>query len=240
MKPSSRALAALITGGLLSSAASGCKREEPKPTSEPPAATGSARALPPTKAYTNPTPDEVGTLPEGIGLGVGTAVPDVSLSDADGHQVSLRELASRGSLLVVFYRGGWCPFCNFQIHELTTAFPEFRRRGVTPVAISVDRVEEAARTSATYQIPFPVLSDPDLAAHRAFRVARHVDDAEFARLKGMGLDLEAASGRDHHMIAVPAVFVIAHGEIRWAHANQDYKKRPSVAQLLHALDQIAR
>jgi len=55
--------------------------------------------------------------------------------------VSLRDLASRGSLLVTFYRGGWCPFCNFQIRELTTAFPEFRRRGVTPIAISVDRVE---------------------------------------------------------------------------------------------------
>jgi len=105
--------------------------------------------------------------------------------------VSLRDLASRGSLLVTFYRGGWCPFCNFQIRELTTAFPEFRRRGVTPIAISVDRVEEAAKTSATCEIPFPVLPDPNLVAHRAFRVVRHVGDAEFARLKGKGLDIKA-------------------------------------------------
>lgn len=235
-----RAVAALIIGGLLSAATSGCKREEPNPTSAPAAASGSARAMPPAKAYSNPAADEVGTLPEGIGLAVGTAVPDVSLSDTEGRRVSLRDLASRGSLLVIFYRGGWCPFCNFQIRELTTAFPEFRRRGVTPLAISVDRVEEAAKTSATYEIPFPVLSDPDLAAHRAFRVVRHVDDAEFARLRGMGLDLEAASGQDHHMIAIPAAFVITQGAVRWAHANQDYKSRPSVAQLLHALDHPPR
>ncbi|NVJ08307.1 AhpC/TSA family protein [Myxococcus sp. AM001] len=240
MKSPLHTLAPLVAGVLLSAGVSGCKREEPKPTSPPAAATGAASAGPPTKAYTHPAADQLGTLPEGIGLPVGAALPDVSLSDAEGRQVSLRELGSRGPLLVIFYRGGWCPFCNFQIRELTTAFPEFRRRGVTPVALSVDRIEEAAKTRATYEIPFPVLSDPDLVAHRAFRVVRHVDDAEFARLKNMGLDIEAASGRDHHMLAVSAAFIITEGEVRWAHADQDYKKRPSVAQLLHALDQLPR
>lgn len=234
-----RALVALVSGGLLT-ALSGCKREEPRPSSEPAAATGSARTMPPTKAYANPSAAEVGTLPDGVGLAVGSAVPDVSISDSEGRQVALRDLASRGALLVVFYRGGWCPFCNFQIRELTTAFPEFQRRGVGLVAISVDRVEEAAKTNATYQIPFPVLSDPDLLAHRAFRVTRLVDDAEVARLKAMGLDIEAASGRHHHTIAIPATFLVVQGVVRWAHASQDYRTRPSTAQLLSAVDQVLR
>jgi peroxiredoxin len=87
------------------------------------------------------------------------------LHDAAGLEVRLSDLMRRGPLLLVFYRGGWCPYCNFQIRELTAAYPEYGKRGVTPVAISVDRVEESAKTLATYSIPFPVLSDPELAAH---------------------------------------------------------------------------
>lgn len=149
----------------------------------------------------------------------------------------LRELVTTGPVLLVFYRGGWCPYCNSQIHELTAAYPEYKKRGVTPVAISVDRVEESAKTQATYTIPFPVLSDSDLAAHRAYRVLHEVDEAEFARLKGFGIDLERASGRSHHAIAVPSLFVIdGKGVVRWAHANLDYKVRPSTVQILAAID----
>lgn len=239
MKRSSGGTAAALVFGLALMGSASCKREEPSPGPPASASMVAPAGRPPAKAYSNPPDREVGTLPPGVGLAVGTAAPDATLLDAGGQHVSLRDLASRGPLLIVFYRGGWCPFCNFQIHELTTAFPEFRRRGVTPVAISVDRVEEAARTRATYEIPFPVLSDQDLLAHRAFHVVRHVDDAELSRLKGMGLDLEAASGRDHHSIAVPAIFIVDRGGVvRWAHAKVDYKVRPSTPQLLQALDQV--
>lgn len=141
--------------------------------------------------------------------------------------------------MLVFYRGGWCPFCNYQIRQLTEAYPQYRERGVTPVAISVDRPEEAAKTRATYEIPFPVLSDPDLAAHRAYRVMHEVDDAERERLAGFGMDIERASGRDHHVIAIPSVFVVdAEGVVRWAHADPDYRVRPSNEQILAALDRL--
>ncbi|MEO8601070.1 MAG: peroxiredoxin-like family protein [bacterium] len=241
MKRSSGRVVAAIVFGLALAGTASCKREEPSPGAPASASTVATATRPRAKAYSNPPEQEVGTLPAGVGLTVGGAAPDATLLDANGQRVNLRELASHGALLLVFYRGGWCPFCNFQIHELTTAFPEFQRRGVTPVAISVDRVEETAKTRATYAIPFPVLSDQDLLAHRAFRVVRHVDDAELSRLNGMGLDLEAASGRDHHMIAIPAIFILDQaGVIRWAHANVDYKVRPSAEQLLQAIDQVLR
>jgi peroxiredoxin len=141
---------------------------------------------------------------------------------------------------LIFYRGGWCPFCNFQIRELTHAYGELRKRGVMPVAVSVDRTDEATRTSATYEIPFRVLSDPDLQAHEAFKVVHHADDAEVARLKGFGMDIEQYSGRDHHAIAIPSMFVIdKSGMVRWAHAARDYKTRPSPEQLFAALDGLA-
>jgi peroxiredoxin len=187
----------------------------------------------------SPQPQQLGTLPEGVGIVVGQRAPDALLRDANNHAVQLRDLVATGPILLVFYRGGWCPYCNFQIHEMTVTFPELERRGVTPVAVSVDRVEESARTQATYTIPFPVLSDPDLAAHRAFRVVHHADEAEVERLRGFGLDIERASGRDHHDFAIPSIFVIDRdGIVRWAHADPDYRVRPTTAQILAAIDSL--
>lgn len=191
------------------------------------------------KETATPEADRIGTLPTDIGIPVGEQAPDAVLRDIEGREVRLRDLVVKGPILLLFYRGGWCPFCNFQIHEMTEAYPELERRGVTPVAVSVDCVDEAATTQATYTIPFPVLSDPDLVAHRAFRVARHVGEAEVTRLRGFGMDIERSSGRDHHMIAIPSVFIIdREGIVRWAHADRDYKVRPSTEQIIAAIDSL--
>lgn len=207
------------------------------PTSSPaPAAT------PPTAPRTAPTAttadDRLGTRPEGFGLAPGAPMPMVTIADIDGRAVDLKGLADKGPLLLVFYRGGWCPFCNTQLRGLATASAEFQQRGVTPVAVSVDRPDEATKTKAAWSIPFPVLADPDLVAHGAFQVGRVVPDDEVAMLKGKGLDLERASGKTHHTIAVPAVFFVEGGVVRWSHVDLDYKTRPSVPQLLAAIDRV--
>jgi peroxiredoxin len=216
---------------------SSAKTRESGRAAPEPAAQASAGG-PRMKEHRVPPIERVGTLPPNVGISVGQQAPDATVHDADGREVSLRGLAGKdGRMLVAFYCGGWCPFCNFQIHELTTAYPELQRRGVLPVTISVDRPEESARIRATYTIPFPVLSDPDLSAHRAFRVLHHTDDAEVARLKGFGMDLERSSGQTHHVIAIPSMFLMdGHGVVRGAHADPDYKVRPSVAQFLAAID----
>jgi peroxiredoxin len=219
--------------------------KKPTPTasaapSAAPAASTSATAMKPRmKEIAAPPEARVGTLPPDIGVAVGQPAPDASLHDSGGAGVRLADLFSKGAVLLVFYRGGWCPFCNFQIHELTEAYPEYQKRGVTPVAISVDKQEEGAKTRATYTIPFPVLSDPDLVAHKAYRVLHHADDAEVQRLKGFGIDLEKSSGRDHHTFAVPALFLVDKtGKVRWAHADVDYKTRPRTKQILAAIDAL--
>jgi peroxiredoxin len=215
----------LATGGALA---------QPVPVAAP------APKAPPQKESAQTPPPRLGTLPEGVGLAVGSKVPDARLSDAEGRPVQLSDLVKRGPVLVMFYRGGWCPYCNFQIRSLTQAHGEFQRRGITPVAISVDKIQEAAKTRATYAVPFPVLSDPDLATHRAFRMVHQADDAEVAKLKGYGIDLEASSGRTHHGFAVPGLFLIDRdGTVRWAHADPDYKVRPKTEQILAAIDSAA-
>ncbi|MBI4951540.1 MAG: AhpC/TSA family protein [Myxococcales bacterium] len=191
----------------------------------------------PMKAYAFTADERVGKLPDGVGIAVGARAPDFTIDDASGGNVRLADLIAKGHVLLSFYRGGWCPYCSFEVHDLTDAYPEFRKRGVTPVAISVDRPEESSKTAATYEIPFPVLSDPDLVAHRAFRVVHVADEAEFGKLKSFGIDLERASGRDHHSFAIPSYFLVSRdGIVRWAHADAEYKVRPSRRQLLAAVD----
>ena len=217
------------TSSSRSSTARDAEASEPSPS-----------AAAPRQNETTETPTaQLGTLPEGLGLPVGLPMPDARLRDIKGETVHLSGLVADGPLLLVFYRGGWCPYCNFQIHNLTDAFGEFKSRGVTPVAITVDRFEEAAATKATYTIPFPVLADTELEAHHAFSVLRQADEAEVEKLRGFGIDLEASSGRADHVFAVPAVFLVDKGGvIRWAHADRDYRQRPSTKQLLSVIDTV--
>ncbi len=202
----------------------------PKPSAAP------ARKQKQTAA---PSKDQLGTLPEGVGVPVGQEAPSATVQDFRGKEVELSKLWAKGPVLLVFYRGGWCPYCNFQVRELTRAFPKFRERKVTPVLVSVDRPSESAKTQAAYEIPFPVLSDPELALHKAYQVLNEVDDETLAKYEKFGVDLEAQSGQKHHTIAVPAVFLVdSTGVVRWAHADKDYKVRPSTEQLLAAIDHV--
>lgn len=183
--------------------------------------------------------DTLGTNDDGIGLAPGATVPGFAVHSFDGRPVSWDELVERGPLLVVFYRGGWCPYCNVQIRQLTEAYAQFEERGILPVLVSVDKADASSLVQNAYEIPFPVLSDPDLHAHEAFGVTMQVDAETAARYSSMGLDLNAWSGREDHRIAVPAAFFVdSNGIVRWAHSARDYRVRPSPKQLLDVADRI--
>ncbi len=188
------------------------------------------------KAFASAAPDSLGTRQDELGLGPGNPAPDFTAADVHGKPVTLEGLLTKGAVLLVFYRGGWCPYCNYQVHQLAEAYPRFKAAGVRPVMVSVDKPSGAKAVRQTYEVPFPLLSDPDLKAHDAFGITLHLDDARVAQLKGWNLDLEAWSARDHHKLAVPSIFLVdAGGTIRWAHVAKDYKIRPDAEQLLEVV-----
>ncbi len=188
----------------------------------------------------HPTDADLGRRANSASLGPGVRAPVSRLFDIHGEGVALSTWIGHGPVALVFYRGGWCPYCSVQLHELAARSSDFTRRGVQVLAISVDRPAAAAEAGARWEIPFPVLADPDLVAHEAFGVVHTADDAEVARLHSLGIDLEAASGRTHHRFAIPSIFVIdGAGVIRWAHSDPDYRTRPSAQQLLQAIDQLS-
>lgn len=203
---------------------------------------GSAQTSPqvPTpKEYASPESMRLGVLAQGTGIPVGEHVPDLSARDLSDKVVSLASMYESGPILLVFYRGGWCPYCNMEIHLLTSAYAEFEKRGVTPVALSVDRPDAESVLKATYVIPFPVLSDVDAHVLEAFHVAQTVPPDTVGAMQSKGIDLERYSGEKHHKIAIPSLFLIDRdGVVRWAHSDPDYKVRPSTAQILAAIDSV--
>ena len=249
---SARALGLFLLAGCAScskSASDPSPKANASNASDPPVAAAASATTPASvassppashmKDYAAPAPDRLGVLAPGTGVAVGQRVPNVSALDLDGKHVSLAELYERGPNLLAFYRGGWCPYCNTEIHALTQAYPEYRKRGVTPVAISVDKPEEGVKLKASYVIPFPVLSDSDAKSLDAFHLVKKVSDEEAAKMKSFGVDLEAFSGKTHHEIAIPALFVIDRtGTVRFAHSDPDFKVRPTTAQLLTAIDAL--
>jgi len=105
--------------------------------------------------------------------------------------------------------------------------------------VSVDTPARAREAQATYEIPFPVLSDPDAIMIDAFNVVNELDEAGVERLEGFGIDVEAWSDREHHKIAIPSIFLVdEEGVVRWAHAAHDYKRRPSLDQVVEAIAPI--
>jgi peroxiredoxin len=228
----------------LSVAVAGCDRAS---SASPPPADASQTTVhsgtQPAAAPANPPPgppaltetpaDKLGTVPAGLGLKVGDKAPTLSLDSVTGGQQSLGDLYAQGPTFVVFYRGGWCPFCNLQIHELSNAAPEFAKRGLRLVAISVDVPTQEAMTQAKHGVPFPMLSDPKLKAHQAFHVVHTAGEGEQKVLAGFGIDLQKFSGETHKSFAVPSMFLVdKQGVVRWEHADEDFKTRPTAKQML--------
>ncbi len=227
-----------LVPALLLAALAACGGTSTAPSGEP-AMTRPAPAAAAGPSLTVTAADKLGTAPAGVGLAVGDRAPDGQLPDDTGAPRALTELYAMGPTFVVFYRGGWCPFCNVQLRELSEAKAEFDQRGVKLVAISVDQPSEEAVTQAKQGVAFPMLSDSDLTIHKAFKVVHVPGAAEAKALAGYGIDLAKHSGQDHGSFAVPAVFMIDEtGVIRFAHVDEDYKVRPSVAQLLAVADKL--
>ena len=171
-------------------------------------------------------------------LGQGKKAPVTVLRRPDGQEVDLATLYAQKPTVLIFYRGGWCPYCNAHLGQIATAEPELLSMGYQILAISPDRPEELAKTLDKQHLTYQLLSDSDVAFARAFGLVFRVDDPTLEKYKGFGIDLEQASGRPHHMLPVPAVYIVdMQGIIRFAHWDADYKKRLEPKALLKAAEE---
>ena len=154
--------------------------------------------------------------------------------------MKLSKLYADGPTFIVFYRGGWCPFCNAQLHSLAEGKAEFDKHGIKLVAISVDLPGEEAKTQAKQGVPFPMLSDSKLVVQSAFKIVHQTSSEERTALESYGIDLKAYSGETHQNFATPSIFYVDRmGVIRFVHIDEEYKTRPSVKQMVDVADRLA-
>ncbi len=172
-------------------------------------------------------------------LSVGEKAPACRLRRPDGQEADLGTLYRQKPTVLIFYRGGWCPYCNAHLGQIATVEPELLSMGYQVLAISPDRPEELAKTLDKHDLTYQLLSDSDAVLAQAFGLVFRVDEPMLEKYRGFGIDLELASGRDHHMLPVPAVYIVdTTGIIRFAHWDADYKKRLKPETLLKAAGAI--
>lgn len=165
----------------------------------------------------------------------GSKSPDVQLRTLTGTTTSLVAALDGKPAVVIFYRGGWCPFCNVQLGALQAIEPELTKLGVRVIGISPDRPEKLTDSVGKHRLTFTLLSDSSMCAAQAFGVAFKVDDVTIERYRAMKLDLEGDSGEKHHLLPVPSVFVLdPDGTIRFSYVNPNYKVRLDPQLLLAA------
>lgn len=174
------------------------------------------------------------------GLPVGTPAPDFIARNYLDQPVKLSEYYTEGPVVLIFYRGGWCPYCNRHLKELQDNLHAFVSHNAAIIAVSVDTPENVAKTAQENALDFEIISNPSADILTSYNLAYQLSaDLKEKYLKEYNIDLEKYSGRTDGIIAVPAVFIIDQtGKIVYAYANEDYKVRKIPQEILDELDTL--
>lgn len=172
--------------------------------------------------------------PEGLFLA--SKAPDFKAKDQLGKEVHLKDLLKKGKVVLVFYRGYWCPYCNKELTRLSDSLSLIMEKGATVLAVTAEKAElidsTVKRTNATYSI----LQDVGLKIMKAYDVAYEVPENVVTRYRNSGIDIAKNNGVNGTYLPVPAVFIIdKEATITYRYFEPDYKKRPWVKEILEHL-----
>jgi peroxiredoxin len=167
----------------------------------------------------------------------GDRIPDVTVRNAENKELNLRALVSEKPTVLIFYRGGWCPFCTTHLSALIDIQDQVAASGAQILAVSIDQPSKIKETPNYESLGYTLLSDADAKASEAFGIVFTVPDELVSKYKTeYGIDLEAASGRTHHKLPHPSVFVVdPQGTVEFVYINEDYKVRLEPDKILEAL-----
>jgi peroxiredoxin len=175
-------------------------------------------------------------LVAGTALRRGQVSPGFALPSATGAIVSLGERLAYGPVIVTFYRGGWCPYCNIALRALQSRLPEIRSLGGSLIAISPEVPDQSLSTAEKLALEFDVLSDADNSVARLFGLVYRISDAARERLQAFGRDLVAHNGTDRWELPITATYVVnQEGLIVFDHVEADYRERLDPAAILNVV-----
>lgn len=171
----------------------------------------------------------------------GDTAPDVTVLDSQGEPFRLANQWTARPLIVVFFRGGWCNYCNLQLRDWQRHHEALGRLGATLLAISPQAPEKTTATAQGNSLAFPILSDTDLAAANAFGIAFTLPPELVEYFAQIGTDIPVLNGNGLWALPVPATYLIdTRGVIQYADVEPDYRRRPDPADALRALEKTAR
>jgi peroxiredoxin len=175
-------------------------------------------------------------------LKVGQYAPQFTLPDAFGKEVSLKTLLANGPVVISFYRGEWCPFCNIELHGFQEALPKMEELGATLIAISPEKPDHGIIATEKNKLTFPVLSDFGNTVARQFGIVFQIGQElkEFSK-NAFNNDIALRNGEDSYELPVPATYVIdAKGVVCFAHVDVDYMTgRAEPQAIVASLEEMA-
>ena len=172
---------------------------------------------------------------------VGDRAPAIRLRDQHGEDFAIADLLAKGPVVVTFYRGGWCPFCNLELKAYQAALPRIAAAGASMVAISPEKPDDTVSTAEKNALSFPVLSDVGQRVGKAFGVVYAFTDDVRKVYDGFGLDIPSKNGSpDDWSLPLSATYVIgADGIIQFADTRVDYRERTDPLEVLRVLEHRA-
>ncbi|CAE6765257.1 Thiol-disulfide oxidoreductase ResA [Paraburkholderia domus] len=169
-------------------------------------------------------------------LKAGDVAPEFTLNDPEGKPVSSVDLLKQGALVISFYRGVWCPYCNLELTALEEALPSFKAEGASLIAISPQNAVNSRKSVRTNKLNFPILSDTHNDVAAAFGIRFALPDYLVDLYKSLKNDLPAFNGDDSWTLPMPARYVVGQdGTILYSEVNPDYTHRPEPQDMLPAL-----
>jgi peroxiredoxin len=173
-------------------------------------------------------------------LTVGDRAPQFALPNASGRLVDLAELLAAGPVVLTFYRGAWCPYCNTQLRGLQQALPEIESLGAALVAVSPQVPDGSLELIDEHELTFEVLSDAKSRIASNYGIVFALAAADRELFLEVGNDLATTNDDESWVLPAPATFVIAgSGTIRYVRVDPDYTNRVEPAELIDALRTIA-
>ncbi|MEU8525174.1 peroxiredoxin-like family protein [Streptomyces sp. NPDC048629] len=173
----------------------------------------------------------------GHALAVGASAPRFELPTATGGSVALDDLLAEGPVVLTFYRGAWCPFCNIALRALQQRHEEIAARGARLVAVSPQIPDESLSLTEKHGLAFDVLSDLGSDVARQFGLAFDLTEELAEVYESLGFDLQRVNGGHPRTLPLPATYVIDRaGVVRWSFVDTDYVRRAEPDDVLAALD----
>ena len=168
-------------------------------------------------------------------LQVGSKAPDFMLKNAAGSRVSLYDELENGPVILMWYRGGWCPYCNLTLRAMEDMLPQFRAGGAQLLALTPESPDNSMTTIEKHKLSFEVLTDNDNAVAKTYGVVFQLTEEVKAYYEN-GFALSAYNGNDKGELPLGATYVIGtDGFITYAFLDADYRNRAEPLEVLNAL-----